>query len=531
MTFPNWAEDSSNTEMGESDSGFGKNAQQQSVHFDCDDSFGLGGEEEYQYNDESRTAGGGRSRCRRLSFAGFCVLVFVAAIVGISLGIPAMKNNGSRTSSSSSGQNVDIANIPPAEVPGAPTLSPGPTTSDAYLIGDIIDRVARFGGVEFDNPMSYQSRAKKWVMSQDFPVLDGSSLTTEQQAIQLYALACIYFNTFGVRSAWTDFQYGPDVALPGWFSSRGWLGTATDVCTWHGITCDDQGRVFKIQLDTNGLTGYLPPETAYLHESLNTIDLYNNLLHNKGDEGNSFLGELTNLEYLYFGSTSFEYDGVPPQIGKLTKLKELDFSYTLYFGRLDGSTFENLSNLKYLTMDGNAYNSSLPTQLVNLPELEYLYAGFSFLEGDLSFIPQMPKIFELWIDDNPGLSGSIPTTIGQASTLVSLSMTNCNLSGQLPTQLGLLTDLIQMWLYDNSFTGAIPTELGQLVKLKILNLQKNELTGDMPAVICDRRRPFGRLEELEADCDGAIYCDGDCCTCCGIECIDLGRRLERKRLL
>lgn len=516
-----WASETG-TEMDSSTVGYG-NAHQHSGEVEYDDTDTV----EYQYNDQSKDASWcGRSRCRNLCIGGICVLVIVGAVVGVSLGVASTRSSSSKANSrpNNGGGYVDIGGIPTVQFPGAPTISPGPTPSNAYLMDDYLNSVARFGGAEYEDPMSYQSRAKQWVLTQDFPVADGSSLSSEQQAIQLYALACIYYNTYGVRSDWTDFQYGPDVALPGWFSSRGWLGTATDVCTWYGITCDEQGRVSKIQLDTNGLTGYLPPETAYLAESLNTIDLYNNLLHNKGDAGNSFLGELTNLEYLFFGSTSFEYDGVPPQIGQLSKLKELDFSYTLYFGHLDGAAFENLSDLKYLVMDGNAYNSSLPTQIVNLPELEYLYAGFSFVEGDLSFVPQMPKIFELWIDDNPGLSGSIPATIGQATTLVSLSATNCDLTGTLPTQLGQLTDMIQMWLYDNAFTGTIPTELGNLVKMKILNLQKNELVGEMPATICGRRRPFGRLEDLEADCDGEITCDEECCTCCGEACIDLGRR-------
>jgi hypothetical protein len=511
-----WALEESRAEMGTSE-GIGDARQHSTTDFDDTDA-----EEDYQCNDHAKDAGG-RSRGRKLCFGGICLLVIVATVVGISLGV-----------TSKSGSSIKKASTPTNgggyefQIPGAPSISPGPTPSDAYIVDDIIESVALFGGAEFENPMTYQSRAKKWVLTQDFPLADGSSLSTEQQAIQLYALACIYYNTFAVRSAWTDFQYGPDVALPGWFSSRGWLRTATDVCSWYGLVCDEQGRVSKIQLGTNGLTGYLPPETAYLAESLNTLDLYNNLLHNKGEAGNAFLGELTNLEYLYFGSTSFEYDGVPPQIGKLTKLKELDFSYTLFFGELNGAAFENLSNLKYLVMDGNAYNSSLPTQIVNLPQLEYLYVGFSFLEGDLSFLPQMPTIFELWIDDNPGLSGTIPTTIGQASTLVSLSVTNCDLSGPLPTELGQLTDMIQMWLFDNTLTGTIPTELGNLVKMKILKLEENDLNGVMPDSVCGRRQPFGRLEELEADCDGAITCEEECCTCCGAACIDLG---GRKRLL
>jgi hypothetical protein len=468
---------------------------------------------EYRGQGVDRAASGvscGLYRNKRIWITSLLILLIVGAVVGVSLGLT--------SGSSSSSSNLAPS---PAYGGGAPTTSPGPTPSNAYEISDIIESVARFGGQEFEDVNSYQSRARRWVLTQEFPVDDGSALTTEQQAVQLYALACIYYNTYAVRSDWTDHHFGPDVAIPGWFSSRGWLGSARDVCSWYGITCNEDGRVFKIELDTNGLTGSFPQEVAYLHETLNTIDLYNNIVHNSGDAGNAFLGELTNLEYLFLGTTSFEYDGVPTELGKLSLLKELDFSYSLYFGELRGEVFSNLSNLRYLVMDGNGYNSSLPTELVALPQLEYLYAGFSFVEGSLDFVSSMPKIFELWMDDNPGIGGTIPTTIGDSPSLVSLSITNCKLTGTIPTEIGQLTDMIQMWLYDNELTGTIPTEIGNLVKMKILNLQKNDLDGEMPSNVCGRRYPFGRLEELEADCDGEVTCGEECCTCCGVDCIDL----------
>lgn len=402
---------------------------------------------------------------------------------------------------------------------GNTITSPGPASSNTLNIADIINSVARNGGDEFKDTTSYQSLAKTWVMTQDFPISDGSSMTIEQQAIQLYALACIYYATFSVKSRWTDVQYGPDVVLPGWYSSRGWLINADDICSnWHGLSCNDQGRIVKIELDSNGLTGTFPPETALLHKTLNTIDLYNNIVHNAGDEGNVFLGELTNLEYLYLGTTSFEYDGVPSVLGKLSALEELDFSYSMYYGSLDGATFSNLSNLRYLAMDGNAYNSSLPSELAELPNLEYLYAGFCFLEGGLDFVTSMNKIKELWVDDNPSLKGKVPSDIGNLANLASLSASNCALTGTIPTEIGTATNMIQMWLNDNNLTGEIPIEIANLATMRVLNVQNNNLIGEMPSKICDRRRPFGRLEELGADCDGAITCGEDCCTCCGDQC-------------
>jgi len=457
------------------------------------------------------------------------IAVVIGTAVGVSLAVRSPSSGASPvTNGKNKLENGSIAsNRVPAPTPtgvqyaGRPTASPGPTSSNAFRVADIIDGIARNGGNEFKDSSSYQSRAKKWVLTQDLPVSDGSSTTMEQQATQLYVLACIFYSTFSVKSDWTDVNYGPDVTIPGWYSSRGWLGTAEDVCSnWHGISCNDQGRILKIELYTNGLTGIFPPETALLHETLNTIDLYDNILHNVGDEGNNFLGELTNLEYLFLGSTSFEYDGVPSALGKLTALIELDFSQSLYFGKLDGAAFSKLSNLRYLAMDKNAYNSPIPIELAQLPNLEFLYADLCFLEGNFDFITLMPKIIELWVHDNPNLKGPIPSGIGNMANLGSFSASHCGLTGTIPTEIGLATNMIQMWLNGNSLTGEIPSEIANLVTMKLLNVQNNDLEGDMPSSICDRKRPFGRLEELGADCDGAITCDEECCTCCGDQCFE-----------
>jgi hypothetical protein len=142
------------------------------------------------------------------------------------------------------------------------------------------------------------------------------------------------------------------------------------------------------------------------------------------------------------------------------------------------------------------------------------------VEGDLDFVAEMPKISELWIDDSPGLSGSLPAAIAGSETLASLSLTNCGLTGTLPTEFGLMTNMVQVWLYGNELSGTIPTELENLIALKILNLQVNNLTGTMPEGLCNRRSPIGRLSELEADCDGDVVCADTCCTCCGEICID-----------
>ncbi|CAB9520728.1 leucine rich repeat [Seminavis robusta] len=164
---------------------------------------------------------------------------------------------------------------------------------------------------------------------------------------------------------------------------------------------------------------------------------------------------------------------------------------------------------------GNAYNSSIPVEIGELPNLQFLYAENSFVEGDLSFMEPMQSIVECWVDQNPGLGGTIPTTIGNVQTLKSWSISRCGFNGPIPSELGNLKDMVRMWLYDNMFTGAVPEALGDLFKLQMLELEENLLTSVMPQSICLNLEPLGLLATLEADCSGGgsgMQCD--CCTCC-----------------
>jgi hypothetical protein len=93
-----------------------------------------------------------------------------------------------------------------------------------------------------DKPSSYHSDAFTWLKSSpDLPKL------TDEQIIQRYVLACVYYSTHAVRTAYSDAEYGVGVKPPGWIRKDNWL-TATNECEWYGITCDENGKVSVINL-------------------------------------------------------------------------------------------------------------------------------------------------------------------------------------------------------------------------------------------------------------------------------------------
>jgi hypothetical protein len=169
-------------------------------------------------------------------------------------------------------------------------------------------------------------------------------------------------------------------------------------------------------------------------------------------------------------------------------------------GGLTNEVFSGLNNLSFALLDGNAFNTSIPTVFGSLPNLEFLFVSDAFISGDLTYMRGMPKIVEHWVDVNPGLGGQIPAFIGNLTTLRSFSVTQSSLTGTLPSQLGLLADMLQMWLYSNSLEGQIPSELGRLSGMKILQVEGNSIVGPVPSAICALRTFPITLEIFGTDC-------------------------------
>jgi hypothetical protein len=100
--------------------------------------------------------------------------------------------------------------------------------------------------------------------------------------------------------------------------------------------------------------------------------------------------------------------------------------------------------LNFVDLDGNAFNSTVPSVFGRLPNLQFLYLSDSFISGDLSYMNGMTAMREHWIDTNPGLTGPVFDFVGSILTLESFSITFSSLTGTLPTTLGQLAAMTQV---------------------------------------------------------------------------------------
>lgn len=82
-----------------------------------------------------------------------------------------------------------------------------------------------------------------------------------------------------------------------------------------------------------------------------------------------------------------------------------------------------------------------------------------------------------------GLSGSIPSSLGELSNLERLYLDKNKLTGRIPDALGDLSILRVLWLEGNGLTGPIPSSFGELSNLAVLVLDENKLTGRNPVVV------------------------------------------------
>ena len=93
-----------------------------------------------------------------------------------------------------------------------------------------------------------------------------------------------------------------------------------------------------------------------------------------------------------------------------------------------------------------------------------------------------------------GLTGSIPSSLGNLTNLIALHLSLNQLTGSIPSSLGSLTNLTQLSLDDNQLSGTIPAELGNLTRLRSLRL--DTATGLCLAPDFDLTSPFATLSRL-----------------------------------
>lgn len=305
------------------------------------------------------------------------------------------------------------------------------------------------------------------------PTFDCTAVTEIPQS-ECEALVAFYASTNGAN----------------WLDNTNWLQTTTpcrndntppsNPAGWLGVGCLF-GNVWDITLESNRLTGTLPPDLANLN-SLSTL----NLSHNQLSGGlPRELGNLTQLSLLNLGDNRFS-GRIPVELGNLTNAILLNLA-TNYFSGPIPVELGNLALLKVLYLHENRLQGAIPTQLGNLQQLTTLRLNTNQLSGAIpTSLTDLALIDFLDLSENQ-LTGPIPPGLEKLTQLTYLGLDNNALSGPIPPALGTLRYLEDLTLDHNQLSGAIPAELGNLTNVKVLFLHNNQLSGPLPATLGNLR--------------------------------------------
>ncbi|GJM92765.1 hypothetical protein PR202_ga09261 [Eleusine coracana subsp. coracana] len=175
-----------------------------------------------------------------------------------------------------------------------------------------------------------------------------------------------------------------------------------------------------------------------------------------------------------------QWDGVMCNNGRITSLRLSSINLQ---GTLSNSIGQ-LSELVYLDLSSNSgLTGPLPTSIGNLKQLTTLFTG-----GIPQELGNLTQLSFLALNSN-SFTGRIPASIGLLTNLFWLDLADNQLSGPIPISsttspgLDLLTHTKHLLFDNNQLSGPIPVELGGITTLRILRLDKNKFTEAVPANI------------------------------------------------
>ena len=208
---------------------------------------------------------------------------------------------------------------------------------------------------------------------------------------------------------------------------------------------------------------------------------------------------------------------IPPEFGGLTSLRGL----LLHNNQLSGaipSQLGKLTNLRVLRLSGNSLTGYIPAVLKNIgPSNDLGSLGIGYCDARCSNGTVVPDPA-----DNPGLvsdclallsskdtlagTGSLNWSVDTAITawdgvtvggaprrVTELNLSRRGLTGSIPTELGEVVNLNTLLLDGNRLSGEIPSELGNLTNLRVLDLEGNQLTGCVPSALRDVEKKDFRM--------------------------------------
>ncbi|MBT4054514.1 MAG: T9SS type A sorting domain-containing protein, partial [Candidatus Marinimicrobia bacterium] len=143
----------------------------------------------------------------------------------------------------------------------------------------------------------------------------------------------------------------------------------------------------------------------------------------------------------------------------------------------------SIENTDSLDLNNSGLTGEIPSEIGNLINLTFLELSQNQLTGTIpTEIGNLINLKWLSLWENQ-LIGNIPEGIWDLVLLENLDLEVNQLTGSISPTIGNLTNLVSLFLSSNQLTGEIPPEIGNLTNLSWLIFSHNQLTGEVPSEI------------------------------------------------
>ncbi|XP_037475505.1 probable LRR receptor-like serine/threonine-protein kinase At3g47570 isoform X1 [Triticum dicoccoides] len=257
-----------------------------------------------------------------------------------------------------------------------------------------------------------------------------------------------------------------------------WRDDSLSFCGWRGVTCSTTLpiRVVSLQLRSTLLTGTLSSCMAALG-SLVQLNLWNNKLSGSIPKE---IGELRSLQTLMLAGNRLS-GTIPLSLGTAASLRYVNLANNSLSGTIPDS-LANSSSLSEIIFSRNDLSGLIPATLFNSSKLVAVDLRSNALSGPIPHFQKMGALQFLSLTGNL-LSGTVPASLGNVSSLRSLLLAQNILIGSIPETLGQISNLTTLDLSYNNFSGYVPATLYNVSSLTLFSLGSNNFIGQIPSKI------------------------------------------------